>query len=173
MFGCPRNRVNFTALAASQFVCLVQTVSNTKAIAFSYPGTISAFGNSIITQSNSNSFTSITLGQSGFYQIELDVDAIEQLVAPENDDGFYLALNGGPYNLYGTNLENITWTAPLVSDQFGNNTRAFRGSLIINASANTTLQIIWYSGFENIATIGPNPTTPRSFDCKMSITQIH
>jgi hypothetical protein len=171
------------ALAASQFVCLNQTLLVTQSIAFSYPPSASnLFGNSIITPANSSSFTSITLAQSGVYQIDLSVE-MTLLVATTafNVDGVVLLVNGLNYNLYQSNTINTTWTAPVVNSTSVTgifnplNVRSLRGSIIISASVNTILQFKYFAVLpDNSVSIGAYPSndfTP--FECKMSITQIH
>jgi hypothetical protein len=71
---------NGTALAAAQFVCGMQTVQPISPVLFSFSATPSNFGNSISPSFNQGSFT---LGQTGFYQIDLAIDATETVASPD------------------------------------------------------------------------------------------
>jgi hypothetical protein len=153
---------NGTALAASQFVCVAQTVPANVPLAFSFSAIPANFGTSIILEPDPHFFF---LGQTGFYQIDLAIDATENF-GIESPGALALFVNGTSYGLYIDPTKPV-WQGPLTESTGVTGRRSFRGSVIVNAVASSVIKIVYTATITNILSISA------SDECMMSITQIH
>jgi hypothetical protein len=171
--------INGTALAARQFVCSTQSLSQEgQFVQFSNPVAPSSFGTSI--NATGSLFSSILLSSVGAYQIDLSIDVLTILTgffpAPP---GIQLLVNGSPLQFY--NYPQSSFSVPTWSSFNSGGVFYLRGGImLIIQSPNSTLN---FSFINNRVDFTPHPqlglssTVPNggneAGDCKVLITQIH
>jgi hypothetical protein len=171
--------INGTALAARQFVCSTQSLSQEgQFVQFSDPVTPSSFGTSI--NATGSLFSSILLSSVGAYQIDLSIDVLTILTgffpAPP---GIQLLVNGSPLQFY--NYPQSSFSVPTWSSFNSGGVFYLRGGImLITQSPNSTLN---FSFINNRVDFTPHPqlgllsTVPNggneAGDCEVLITQIH